>query len=96
MNDNRWTNSPIFFNPNFARTIFKGTKKGRAREIGTEMLIPSNFGLSDLKFSNLTFISFFEDNNFLTKTKLEGKLRTKINFLDYVNLKQIMTKNVIL
>ena len=96
MNENRWTNSPVFFNPNVARKIFKGTKKGRAREIGTEMLIPSNFGLSDKKFSTLTLTTFFEDNNFLTKTKLEGKLGTKMNFLDYVNLKQIMNKNTML
>ena len=67
-----------------------------ARDIGTEMLISSNFGLSDKKLSNLTFTSFFEDNNFLTKNKLEGKQGTKINFLDYVNLKQIMTKNAML
>ena len=60
------------------------------------MIIPSNFGLSDLKFSNLTFSALFEDNIFLTKTKLEGKLGTKVNFLDYVNLKQIVTKNATL
>ena len=59
------------------------------------MLIPSNFGLSDQKFSNLAFSTLFEDNNLLTKTQLEGKLGTKINFLDYVNLKQIATKNAI-
>ena len=94
--DNRWENSPIFFNPNFARTIFKGTKKGKAKIIGTEMLAPSNFGLSDQKFSTLTLKSLFEDNNFLPKTKLETKLDIKINFLDYVNLKQIINKSILL
>ena len=60
------------------------------------MLIPSNFGLSDQKFSTLTLTTLFEDNNFLTKTMLEGKLGTKMNFLDYVNLKQIVNKNIML
>ena len=66
------------------------------REIETEMLIPSNFGLNDQRFSTMAFSTLFEDNNFLTKTQLEGKLGTKINFLDYVNLKQTVTKNAIL
>ena len=60
------------------------------------MLIPSNFGLSDQKFSTLTLKSLFEDNNFLPKTKLETKLDIKINFLDYVNLKQIINKSLLL
>ena len=80
MNDNIWANSPIFFNPNFARKIFKGTKKGRAREIKTEMLTPSNFVLSDNKISNLAFNALFEDNIFLTKAQLEWKLGTKSIF----------------
>ena len=60
------------------------------------MLVPSNFGLSDQKFSNLAFSTMFEENTFLTKDKLEEKLGTKINFLDYGNLKQIATKSAIL
>ena len=60
------------------------------------MLTPSNFGLSDQKFSSLTLKNLFEDNNFLTKTRLEEELGTKINCLDYVNLKQVVNKNIML
>ena len=60
------------------------------------MLVPSNFGLSDQKFSNLAFSAMFEENIFLIKDKFDEKLGTKINFLDYGNLKQIATKSAIL
>ena len=60
------------------------------------MLIPPNFGLSDQNFYNLAFNTLFEENIFLAKNQLEGELGTKINFLDYVNLKQIVTKSAIL
>ena len=50
-----------------------------------------NFGPSDQRFSNLAFSTLFEGKN-----QLEGKLGTKINFLDYLNLKQIATKSAIL
>ena len=60
------------------------------------MLIPSKFGLSCQQSSNMAFNTLFEKNIFLTKNQLEGKLGTKINFLDYVNLKQIVTKSAIL
>ena len=85
-------NSPIFYNPNFQRNIYKGTQRGKPKVVKQEMLVPSNFGLNEQKFSNLAFGAMFEENIFLTKDKLEDKLGTKINFLDYGNLKQIATK----
>ena len=51
------------------------------------MLVPSNFGLCDQKISNLAFSAMCEDNIIITKDKFEDKLGTKINFLDYGNLK---------
>ena len=94
--DNRWENAPIFFNPNFARTIFKGIQKGKAKIIGSELLIPSNFGLSDQNFSTLTLKSLYDDNGvFLQKTKMEEKLNINVNFLNYVNLKQVLNKSIL-
>ena len=52
--------------------------------------------MGDKKCSLLTLHQLVDDNRFLDKTKLEEVLGLKMNFLDYVNLKQIINKNIIL
>ena len=57
---------------------------------------PSNFGLNEIKFPDIAFGSLFEENIFISKATFETKFATKINFLDYANLKQISIKNALL
>ena len=74
----------------------KDIQKGKAKIIGSELLVPSNFGLGDQKFSTLTLKSLYDDNGvFLQKTKMEEKFEININFLSYINLKQVLNKSIL-
>ena len=56
------------------------------------MLKPSQFGLNEANFPDITFGSLFEENTFIAKNKFEAKFTNKINFLNYANIKQIDLK----
>ena len=60
------------------------------------MLKPSQFGLNETKFPNITFGLLFQENAFISKEIFETNFAIKINFLDYANIKQITIKNFLL
>ena len=88
--DNRWLNSSIFYNP----TITKRKGPTKKNQILMEYLKPCHFGLKEEFSWRIDLISVYQNGSLISLTDFNTRYVSKMNSLEYLSLKRILNDNL--